>query len=74
MSTTLTETVTAHSPPPSLRVIKNGFGAEITGLNFAEGVTDKGYRFIEDAVKKVGASSTVSNWSCSKTICSMDLL
>ncbi|KAL2821224.1 hypothetical protein BJX63DRAFT_418228 [Aspergillus granulosus] len=54
MSTTVTETVTSSSHTPSLRVIKNGFGAEITGLDFANGVTDEGYRFIEDAVKKYG--------------------
>lgn len=60
MSTTITEIGTVRSHTPSLRVIKNGFGAEITGLDFADGVTDEGYRFIEDAVKKVGALSTVS--------------
>ncbi|KAE8345152.1 hypothetical protein BDV24DRAFT_171090 [Aspergillus arachidicola] len=54
MSTSTTETVTAPAPTPSLRVIKNGFGAEITGLDFANGVTDEGYKFIEDAVKKHG--------------------
>ncbi|RJE21092.1 dioxygenase [Aspergillus sclerotialis] len=54
MSTTTTNTVTASSPAPSLKVIKNGFGAEITGLDFANGVTDEGYRFIDDAVKKHG--------------------
>ncbi|KAF7586966.1 hypothetical protein BBP40_007965 [Aspergillus hancockii] len=54
MSTTITETVTTPAPTPSLRVIKNGFGAEITGLDFATGVTDKGYMFIEDAIKKHG--------------------
>ncbi|KAJ5414021.1 hypothetical protein N7509_000648 [Penicillium cosmopolitanum] len=54
MSTTITETVTAPAPTPSLKVIKNGFGAEITGLDFANGVTDEGYMFIEDAIKKHG--------------------
>jgi hypothetical protein len=54
MSTTITETVTVPAPTPSLRVIKNGFGAEITGLDFSNGVTDEGYMIIEDAVKKVG--------------------
>lgn len=53
MSATIAETVTARSSTPTLRVIKNGFGAEITGLDFADGVTDEGYRLIEDAVKKV---------------------
>ncbi|KAL4924175.1 uncharacterized protein BDV17DRAFT_284902 [Aspergillus undulatus] len=47
------KTVTT-APIPRLRVIKNGFGAEITGLHFANGVTDEGYRFIEEAVKKHG--------------------
>jgi alpha-ketoglutarate-dependent 2,4-dichlorophenoxyacetate dioxygenase len=37
-----------------LKVNNSGFGVEITGLDFASGVTDEGYRFIEDAVKKVG--------------------
>ncbi len=63
MSITITDTVTAPSPTPSLRVIKNGFGAEICGLEFANGVSDEGYRFIEDAVKKVGCES--SNKCCS---------
>lgn len=53
MSTTITNTVTAPSPAPSMRVIKNGFGAEIFGLEFANGVSDDEYHFIEDAVKKV---------------------
>jgi alpha-ketoglutarate-dependent 2,4-dichlorophenoxyacetate dioxygenase len=63
MSTTTTETVTAPAPTPSLRVIKNGFGAEITGLDFANGVTDEGYMFIEDAVKKVGSPAGSINTS-----------
>lgn len=66
MSTTTIETVTtpaAPAPTPSLRVIKNGFGAEITGLDFANGVTDEGYMFIEDAVKKVGSSAEDTNAS-----------
>lgn len=53
MSTTIANTVTAPSPTPSARAIKNGFGAEILGLDFANGVTDEGYRVIENAVKKV---------------------
>jgi alpha-ketoglutarate-dependent 2,4-dichlorophenoxyacetate dioxygenase len=53
MSTTATQTITATTSGPSVKVIKNGFGAEITGLDFANGVTEEGYRFIEDAVKKV---------------------
>lgn len=72
MSTTIIETMAAR-PSPSLRVIKNGFGAEITGLDFANGVTDEGYRFIEEAVKKVGAWSRRLEWSGAKTIRSMDL-
>lgn len=53
MSTTITNTVTAPSPTPSVTAIKNGFGAEILGLDFGNGVTDEGYRVIENAVKKV---------------------
>jgi alpha-ketoglutarate-dependent 2,4-dichlorophenoxyacetate dioxygenase len=49
----MTDPVTASASTPSLRVIKNGFGAEITGLDFAHGVTNEGYMFIEDAVKEV---------------------
>ncbi|KAL4920403.1 hypothetical protein BDW62DRAFT_209207 [Aspergillus aurantiobrunneus] len=49
-----TETVTPTAPTPTLRVIKNGFGAEITGLDFANGVTDEGYRFLENTVEKHG--------------------
>ncbi|CAI7650233.1 unnamed protein product [Penicillium pancosmium] len=63
MSTTFTETVMAPAPTPSLRVIKNGFGAEITGLDFANGVTDAGYMFIEDAIKKVGSPTDSINAS-----------
>lgn len=74
MSTTTIETVTAPAPAPSLRVIKNGFGAEITGLDFANGVTDEGYLFIEEVVKKVSspaeninartALTTFAAWIC----------
>jgi alpha-ketoglutarate-dependent 2,4-dichlorophenoxyacetate dioxygenase len=39
---------------PTLDVIKNGFGAEITGLDFTNGVTEEAYNFIRDAVTKVG--------------------
>jgi alpha-ketoglutarate-dependent 2,4-dichlorophenoxyacetate dioxygenase len=53
MSITATQTITTTSSGPSLRVIKSGFGAEITGLDFANGVTEEGYPFIEDAVKRV---------------------
>jgi hypothetical protein len=55
-----------------MRVIKNGFGAEIFGLEFANGVSDDGYHFIEDAVKKV----RLRLWkkSSSAEIYSMDLL
>ncbi|PWY94410.1 2,4-dichlorophenoxyacetate alpha-ketoglutarate dioxygenase [Aspergillus sclerotioniger CBS 115572] len=42
------------STTPTIQVIKNGFGAEITGLDFADGVTDEAYHSIEDAVKKHG--------------------
>jgi alpha-ketoglutarate-dependent 2,4-dichlorophenoxyacetate dioxygenase len=38
---------------PTLTVIKNGFGAEITDLDFANGVTDEAYQFIREAVTKV---------------------
>lgn len=53
MSTTATKTYTTTASTPTLRVIKNGFGAEITGLDFADGVTDEAYHFIDDAVKNV---------------------
>ena len=62
MSTTSTVTQTALCSRPDLKVIKNGFGAEITGLDFTYGVTDEAFRFIEDAVKKV-SSKLVTN-SC----------
>ncbi|GAM33545.1 hypothetical protein TCE0_011f00513 [Talaromyces pinophilus] len=39
---------------PTLDVIKNGFGAEITGLDFTNGVTEEAYNFIRDAVTKYG--------------------
>lgn len=55
MSTTSTVTQTVLCSSPDLKVIKNGFGAEITGLDFTHGVTDEAFRFIEDAVKKVGS-------------------
>jgi alpha-ketoglutarate-dependent 2,4-dichlorophenoxyacetate dioxygenase len=60
MSTTITQTVNAGGPTPSLTVIKNGFGAEITGLDFVNGVTDEEYRFLEYAVKKVGTCNTIN--------------
>lgn len=54
-TTILTETARTPevSPKPTLTVIKNGFGAEVTGLDFANGVTDEAYHFIRDAVTKV---------------------
>ncbi|GKZ57891.1 hypothetical protein AnigIFM50267_005184 [Aspergillus niger] len=55
MSTTsITVTQAVLRSNPNLKVIKNGFGAEITGLDFTHGVTDEAFRFIEDAVKKYG--------------------
>lgn len=58
MSSTTTLMESAPTPKvsaePTLTVIKNGFGAEITGINFASGVTDEAYHFIRDAVTKVG--------------------
>jgi alpha-ketoglutarate-dependent 2,4-dichlorophenoxyacetate dioxygenase len=57
MSSTTTLTKTAPtpkiSPEPTLTVIKNGFGAEISSLDFANGVTDEAYHFIRDAVTRV---------------------
>lgn len=55
-TTTLTETasIPKASPGPTLTVIKNGFGAEITGLDFTNGVTDEAYNYIRNAVTKVG--------------------
>lgn len=55
-TTTLPETATIPnvSPGPTLTVIKNRFGAEITGLDFTNGVTDEAYNYIRDAVTKVG--------------------
>lgn len=72
MSATITDTVTTPRPAPSMRVIKNGFGAEIFGLEFANGVSDDGYYFIEDVVKKV--SLMLWEKSSSAEINSMDLL
>lgn len=43
----------ADKPGPQLEVMKNGFGANITNLNFADGVDEDGFRFIEQGVKKV---------------------
>ncbi|KAL3483037.1 hypothetical protein BJX62DRAFT_245292 [Aspergillus germanicus] len=37
MSITATHSITTTNSGPSLKVIKNGFGAEITGLDFANG-------------------------------------
>lgn len=58
MSSTTIFTDTSSTPKislqPTLDVIKNGFGAEITGLDFTNGVTDEAYHFIRDAVTKVG--------------------
>ncbi|KAE8138663.1 hypothetical protein BDV38DRAFT_292219 [Aspergillus pseudotamarii] len=54
MSTATTMTEAVPCPTPALKAIKNGFGAEITGLDFTDGVTDEAFRFIEAAVKKYG--------------------
>lgn len=54
-TTTVTKTVptSALAAKIKVRVIKNGFGAEITGLDFANGVTNEAYNYIKDAVNKV---------------------
>lgn len=53
-TTTATRTNTAPTSSPIVRPIKNGFGADITGLDFANGVTDEAYQLILNAVKAVG--------------------
>lgn len=52
MSTTVT-TTTLESTKYQLSEIKNGFGAEIRGLDFTNGVNDDDYRVLLDAVTKV---------------------
>jgi hypothetical protein len=44
------ERVSAPTPIPTSKVIKYGFVAEITGLNFAYGATDEASHFIEDTM------------------------
>lgn len=36
-----------------LREVKNGFGAEIRGFDFTNGVRDEEFRVLQDAVTKV---------------------
>lgn len=54
-----TATTTAVTMPalrtPQLKQLHASFGAEITGLNFANGVTIDGQKMILDAVIKVGS-------------------
>lgn len=49
-STTTTVTVTQG---PEVRELSKGFGAEITGLNFREGVTEDSYQLIYNTITQV---------------------
>lgn len=51
MSVTVTETITSPTTTHT-RELQPGFGAEVHGLDFTNGVTDKSYRLIEELVKK----------------------
>ncbi|KAF9880393.1 hypothetical protein CkaCkLH20_02347 [Colletotrichum karsti] len=53
MSQTITKTQTPLTGVELIE-IRPGFGAEITGLNFAQGVTDDAFRLLEEAVTKYG--------------------
>lgn len=54
MSTATTMAVTMPAvQTPQLKELHASFGAEITGLNFANGVTIEGQKMILDAVIKV---------------------
>jgi hypothetical protein len=44
---------------PQLKQLHTSFGAEITGLNFANGVTIEGQKMVLDAVIKVNISLLV---------------
>lgn len=52
MSTYATETMT-QTANIKLTELRPGFAAEITGLDFANGVTEDASRFVQDAVTKV---------------------
>ncbi|PYH91077.1 Clavaminate synthase-like protein, partial [Aspergillus ellipticus CBS 707.79] len=56
MSTTTTTTSPALNPNPTyhLTSLNPNFGAEIHGLDFANGVTDEDFRIVQDAVIKYG--------------------
>ncbi len=53
MSTTITEVRAVSSAAPKITELRPGFGAEIKGLDFGEGVTEEAFRFVENAVIKV---------------------
>lgn len=56
MSTTTTKVATTPGlQTPQLKELHASFGAEITGLSFANGVTTKGQKIILDAVIKVNS-------------------
>ncbi|KAH7024691.1 uncharacterized protein B0I36DRAFT_295369 [Microdochium trichocladiopsis] len=43
-----------HAAETRFRVLKDGFGVEITGLDLTAGVTEKNFRLLQDAVTKYG--------------------
>lgn len=53
MSVTATETIFSSHTNPRIRELTPGFGAEVEGLDFTGGVTDRSYHLIEELVKKV---------------------
>lgn len=60
MSTATTMAVTMPAlQTPQLKQLHTSFGAEITGLNFANGVTIEGQKMVLDAVIKVNISLLV---------------
>lgn len=56
MSTAITENITLAAAHLSVNELKPGFGAEIHGLDFANGATEEDGRLIEELVKKVWLS------------------
>ncbi|RSL61009.1 hypothetical protein CEP54_006436 [Fusarium duplospermum] len=54
MSTAITENIILASVHLSVNELKSGFGAEIHGLDFANGATEEDGRLIEELVKKYG--------------------
>lgn len=54
---TMTTAVTETKLEPQIRELSSGFGAELIGCDFSNGVSEERFRLIQDLVTKVSFST-----------------